>query len=117
MELLATALGHPGDLGRETLDVLGLLHEKGLGDEQGELHVLVAGPLDHVVESALGVLPEGEAVGTDHHAARDRGVIGELRTADHVDVPAVEVLALGRDLLGRCLGHRSAEYRWRATAG
>ena len=103
LELLVAAVGDPGHLRGEPLDVLRLLGEVALRDEQREVHVLVAGALDHGVERVAGPLPEGEAVGADDHAALDRRVVGQLGAADHVDVPAVEVVGLRRDLLGAAL--------------
>src|ERR1039457_65343 len=108
LELLAAAAGHPGDLGVEPLDVVRLLLEVRLRDEQREVHVLVAGTLDHVVERALDVLPQGEAVGSDHHAAAHRRVVGELGPTDHIRVPAIEIVALRGDPL--FVGHGRAVY-------
>ena len=81
------------------------------GISRGEVHVLVAGALEHGVERVAGPLPQGVAVGADDHAAAHRRVVGQLGAADHVDVPAVEVLALGRDLLGTARLAMAAEYR------
>src|ERR1700694_5561382 len=58
--------------------------------------------------SPLDVPPNGGAVGADHHATAHRRVIGELGTAHHAGVPAVEVLALRRDPL--LVGHGRAVY-------
>ena len=106
LQLLAASVRHPGDLGRESLDVLRLLAQQRLGDEQRERHVLVSGALDHPVEGAADVLPQRPSVGTDDHAPADRRVVGELGAANDVDVPAIEVLALRCDRLGILLdGH------------
>ena len=82
LELLAAAVGDDGELGRESLDVLRLLVEEGLGNEDGEVGVLVARLLEHAVEGRLDVLPERVAVRLDHHAAADRRVLGELAGLD-----------------------------------
>ena len=48
--------------------------------------------------AALDELPDRVAVRADDHAALDRRVVGQLGAADHIDIPAREVLGLGRDL-------------------
>ena len=53
--------------------------------------------LDLAVERLLNQLPDGIAVRPDDHAALDRRVVGELRAADDVEVPAREVLRARRD--------------------
>ena len=57
---------------REALDVLRLLLEVRERDEQGEVGVLMARRLEHPIEDRLHPLPDGEAVGLDHHAAANR---------------------------------------------
>ena len=91
-------LRDPGDLRREALDVLGLLHQQALGNEQREVRVDVPGRLEPRVERLLDQLPDGVAVRTDDHAALDRRVVGQLGAADDVEIPAREVLGLRRDL-------------------
>jgi hypothetical protein len=94
-------VGDDGQLRVEALDVLGLLLQVALGDEQREVGVLVAQVLEHLVQDALHVLPDGIAIGTDDHAALHVRVVGELRLLDQVHIP------LGKALLARCqlLGH------------
>ena len=108
LEVLAAATGDPRDLRIEALDVVRLLLQVRLRDEQREVHVLVTGALDHVVERALDVLPQRKAVRTDDHAAAYGRVVGKLGTTDDVRVPAVEILALRRDPL--FVGHGGAVY-------
>ena len=60
---------HDGALLREALHVLGFLLEIRERDEEREVGVLVAGLLEHPVEDALHPLPDGVAMGLDHHAA------------------------------------------------
>ena len=98
LELLLAADGDPGDLGREALDVLGLLLEEALGDEEREIGVDVARVLDAAVHQPLDVLPDGVAVGPDDHHPLHRRVVGELGLLDDLDVPLGKILALGRDL-------------------
>ena len=96
--VFVAALRHPRDLRREALDVLALLHQQAFRDEQREVRVDVTGRLEPAVERLLHQLPDGVAVRTDHHAALDGRVVGELGAADDVDIPAAEVLGLRRDL-------------------
>ena len=87
-EVLGAALGHPGHLRREALDVLGLLQQQALGNQQREVGVDVAGRLDPVVELPLDQLPDGVAVRPDDHEALDRRIVGQLGLADDVQIPA-----------------------------
>ena len=89
----------PGDLWIEARDVVRLLLQQALWDEQREVGVDVAGRLDAGVESGLHVLPEGIAIGTDDHAAANRGVVRELSLEDDVRVPARVVVAPVGDIL------------------
>ena len=99
LQLLAPRVGHHRELGREPLHVLGLLLEEAHRDEQREVGVLVAGLLEAPVEIGLDLLPDGVAVGLDHHAALDHlGRLGEIRLPDHVLVPLGVVLFPGGDL-------------------
>mgnify|MGYP003693733085 CR=1 FL=1 len=97
------AVRHPRALGREALDVIGLELEQRFGNQHRKVGVLVAGGLDPVVEQPLHVLPQRVAVRADRHAAAHRRVIGELRLADHLGVPAREVVALVGQLLDELL--------------
>ena len=86
------------ELGREALDVLGLLLQEALRDEQREVGVLVAGRLEAVVELALDLLPDGVAVRLDDHAALDDlGRLGQVALADDVLVPGREIGAAKSD--------------------
>ena len=89
---------HHGALLREALHVVGLLAEVRFGDEEGEVGVLVAGGLKHIIEGALHLLPNGVAMGLYHHAAAHRGVLGEVGFGYHVSVPAGVVLRARCDL-------------------
>ena len=71
-------VGDHGALFGEAFDMLGFTAEERLGDEEGEIGVLVAGGLEHVVEGALHLLPDGVAVGFDDHAAADGGILGQV---------------------------------------
>ena len=99
LQLLAAAVGHPGALGGEALHVVLLLLEQALGDEHGQIHVLVAGLLELLVQGVLDVLPDGVAVGAVDEHALDGGVVDELRLPAHVGVPLGEVHLHVGDLL------------------
>ena len=103
LELLLAADRHPGHLGREALDVLGLLLQEALGDEQREIGVDVAGGLDPAVQEPLDVLPDGVAVRADDHHPLHRGVVGQLGLLDDLEVPAGKILGFGRDLADQAL--------------
>jgi hypothetical protein len=83
-----------GDLGCEPLDQLALALEHACRDEEREVDVLVTGRLDALVEGALDRLPERVTVRLDHHRAADRRVLGQSGAANHLAVPAGEILAL-----------------------
>ena len=97
LEDFVAALRHPRDLRREPFHVLRLAHQQALRDEEREVRVDVTGGLEAPVQPLLDQLPHRIAVGPDHHAPLDRGVVGQLGAADDVDVPAAEVLRLRRD--------------------
>ena len=62
---------HDGAFLGEAFHMVGLAAEKGFGDEQGEVSVLVARLLELVVQDALHAFPDGVAVGLDDHATAD----------------------------------------------
>ncbi len=102
VERLAAGVGDDGELGREALDVLGLLGDEALGDEQREVGVLVAGGLEAGVEVPLDPLPDRVAVRLDDHAALDHlGRLGHLGLADDVLVPLGVVVGPQGDLSTR----------------
>ena len=70
-ECLASGDGDHGQLRREAFDVLGFFLQEALRNQQREVHVLMAGGLEAVVELALQCFPDGLAVGLDDHAAFD----------------------------------------------
>src|SRR5205085_2176259 len=78
----------------------------GVGDEQREVGVAGPGRLDALVELGLHALPDGVAVGADHHRPPDGAVLGHLGLGHHVLVPARKVLGLGSEHALR--GHRRA---------
>ncbi len=115
LQLLAAAVRDVRDLRRKPLDVLRLALEEALGNEQRKVRVHVTGSLDPIVQGPLQQLPDGVAVGPDHHASFDRRVVGQLRPAHDIQVPAREILRARRDFRDeRFLGflhHRSSDPR------
>lgn len=93
-------VGDDGALHGEAFDVLGFLGEEGLGNEEGEVGVDVAGVFEAAVEVALDAFPDGEAIGLDDHATADGGVVGELGGFDDVEVPLGVVCGAGFDVFG-----------------
>ena len=59
--------------------------------KSGKVRVDVAGRLEAIVELPLDVLPDRVAVRPDDHAALDRRVVGQLRLADDIQIPAGEI--------------------------
>ena len=53
--------------------------------------------LKRAVERLLDQLPDRVAVRPDDHAALDGRVVGQLRAADDVEIPAGKVLRAGSD--------------------
>ena len=125
LQLLAAAVGDPGALRGKALHMVLLLLEQGLGDQHGQIHVLVAGLLEPTVHLPLDVLPDGIAIGAVDEHALDGGVVDQLRLLAHVGVPLGEVHLHVGDLLHLLLlviGHsRSVLYHqtknWRGPAG
>ncbi len=107
-QLLAAGDGDDGELGRESLDVLGFLVQETLRDQQREIDILMAGGFEAIVELALQQFPDGVAVGLDDHAAFDDfGRLRHVALENDVLIPGGEVLGAGRDgRLGHMLGLR-----------
>src|SRR5829696_5857609 len=100
-ELFASSYRYPGELGVEAFDVLGLFFEVALGDEEGEVGVLVAGYLEAPIQVALDAFPDREPVRTNSESPPYRPVICELGHPDQLQVPPARILALFRKLLYR----------------
>lgn len=81
----------PGDLGGEAVDQLALLLQQALGDEHGHGHVLMAGGLKAGVQVLLDVLPDGVAIGTQHHEALDAGILDQLGLGADIGIPLGEI--------------------------
>ena len=99
LQLLTAAVGHPGALGGEALHVILLLLEQALGDQHGQIHVLMPGLLELLVQNLLEILPDGVAVGAEDEHTLDGGVVNQLRLPAHVGKPLGEVHLHVGDLL------------------
>lgn len=84
-------------LWRESLHVVRLLLKETVGDELREVGILVARLLEPCIQVRLHALPQCVTVGADDHGATHRAIVGKLGLPHDVQVPAGEVLALGRD--------------------
>ena len=118
LELLRTAVGNPGALGCEALDVVSFLEQQGFRDKDGHCHVLVTGLLEHAVQSLLDVLPQSLCVGAHDDAALDRRVIDHFRLLDDVGIPLGEIHVHRRDfryqflLICHLCNHLFCLFRW-----
>ena len=98
-ELLAAGVGDDGALGREALDVLGLLREEGLRYQQREGGVDVARLLEGVVEVALYHFPYSVARRAHDHAAAHGRVVRHLGDAYDIKVPLRIIFLSRRNVL------------------
>ena len=83
---------HHGALLRKTLHVLGLAAQEALRDKQREISVLVTRSLEHRVQLALHLLPDGIAVGLYHHATPHRTLLGQIGPHHQLVIPLRVVL-------------------------
>ena len=102
-ELLPACVRDDGDLGSKALDVLGLALQIALGDQQGEIGVLMAGRLETLIHLLLNDLPDGVTVGPDDHRALDGAIIDQLGLEHHVGIPLGKVLVHVRNLFDKIL--------------
>ena len=103
-------VGDDGTFLGEAIDVRGFLLNVANRNEEREVGVHMAGLLEHRVEVALDVLPEGVAPRLDDHAAADGAILGQVGVLDDLEVPLRVVFGAGRrdgglGLGGRLLGH------------
>ena len=98
LQLLLSAVGDPGHLGREALDQVALLVQKVLRNDHGEIDVLNAYRLEARVQVLLDRLPDCVARGLVNHEPLNIG-IGDKSRLDHdVRIPLCEILIHGCDL-------------------
>lgn len=81
-------LGDEGQLGRKSLNVVRLFLDERVGDELGEVAVLVTRLLEPSVKEALQRLPDCVTVGADYHCAAHWAIVGKLCTLNQVEVPS-----------------------------
>ena len=107
---LEARVGDDGTFLGEAVDVRGFLLDIADRNEEREVGVHVAGLLEHRVEVALDVLPQGVTPRLDNHAAADGAVLRQVGVLDDLKVPLRVVFGAGRrdgglGLGGRLLGH------------
>ncbi len=91
LQFVRAAVRHPGALGGKALHMVLLLLQQALGDEHGQVYVLMPRLLELLVQEVLNVLPDGVAVGAVNEHALDAGIVDELRLFAHVGVPLGKV--------------------------
>ena len=90
-QLFAAAHGDPSHLGCKAFYVVLFLLQQALGDEHGQIHVLMAGLFDHAVKNVLDVLPNAVGVWTKDHTAANAGIVYQLGLFHDVGVPLRKV--------------------------
>ena len=98
----------------KTIDVGGFLLNVANRDEEREISVHMAGLLEHLVEVAVDIFPEGVAPRLNHHATADRAVLGQVGVLDHLKIPFGIVFLAGRGdgglrFGGGLLGHEGTK--------
>ena len=99
LQRVAAAGRDPRNLGGKAVDQLALLLEQALGDQYGHRHILMAGRLEAGVQILLDILPDGVAIGAQHHKALDAGILYQLRLGADVGIPLGKVDLLCGDRL------------------
>ena len=95
IEFIETCVCDPVDLGIESLDVLLLLCELGLGDEQGETDLVVVGGIELLADVGVDLPHDLPSVGgPDVHSLDGVSLVGESGLLDDVEVPVCEVVFL-----------------------
>ena len=85
-------MGDNGTFFCETLDMFCLAREERLGDEEREIGILGSRLLEHTVQLALHLLPDGVAVRLDDHTSAHSTLFGEVGFHNEVVVPLTVVL-------------------------
>ena len=96
---------HYGAFLGEPFYVGGFLTEEGFRDEDGEIGVLVAGFLEHVVQLPLHPFPDAEAIGFDDHTAPYGGVLGQVGVLDDIEVPLGVIFVSGGNGTGHIMNY------------
>ena len=114
--VLQPVVGHHGALLGEPFDVVRLLREERLGDEEREVGVLMPRLLEHLVQRIVHLLPDGIAVGFDHHAAAHGRILGQPGFHHQVVVPLrVVFVRLGQVFEFLCHICRFEYFRFRSA--
>ncbi|OPZ72041.1 MAG: hypothetical protein BWY82_01528 [Verrucomicrobia bacterium ADurb.Bin474] len=79
----------------KAIHMLGLFFDVALGNEQGEIGVLMARVLEHLVKNALHVLPDGVAPRLDDHTPPYRRILGKIGRTNDLLIPLREILLAG----------------------
>ena len=90
---LETIVSYYGTLLSKAFHMLRFLREETLGNEQGEISILNASLLEHIVEGALHLLPNCITVRLDDHAAANVALLGQIGLYHQFVVPFAVVLA------------------------
>ena len=85
-------MGDHGALLGKACHVLRFPAEEALGDEEGEVRILNTRCLEHVVQDALHLFPDGVSVGLDNHASAYGGLLCQIGLYNQVIVPLGVVL-------------------------
>ena len=89
---LEAIVRHNGTLLCKAFDMLCLTGEEALGDEQGEVGILHASLLEHIVEGALHLLPDCVTVGLDDHTTANITLLSQVGFHHQFIVPFAIVL-------------------------
>ncbi|MPM05252.1 hypothetical protein SDC9_51540 [bioreactor metagenome] len=87
LEDFSAGMGNHGALGSKSFHVLRFLFKEGVGNEEGKIGVHMAGFFKCFIEMMLDRFPQGVSRRADDHAAPHRGVVGEFRRLDDVEIP------------------------------
>ncbi len=91
LQTLHTAVGDPGALGSEALDVVLLLLQQAFGDQQRHVDILHTLLLEFLIHDILDILPDGIAIRTVNEHALDGRIVDQLGLLAHVGEPLCKV--------------------------
>src|SRR5437016_7992096 len=101
IELIQAAAGDPEDIALEPLDVLRLLLELRLRDEDGKVHLAMAGRIELLPDRLVDQLHDRPAVRPpDVHPLDWVALVAELRAVDDAVIPLAELLVLPPGMTG-----------------
>ena len=85
-------MGHDGSLLGKSFHVLGLTAEERLRYQQGEVGVLGACLLEHLVQLLLHLLPNGIAIGLDYHTSTHGRLLCQVSLYHQIVVPLAVII-------------------------